>query len=607
MEDEKQVNKFSPILFRGMIRNSFRLIKIIWPDKRKEIIILGILFVLMSASPFIYSGTNGFLINELVSISRNHNLNYYTFILIGIFILASLIISFLFAIQNYIINTLWLFLEEKFEFLLIKKKSELDISIHEDPKHNNLFNRVNEGGIWKLQNFINRQFYILQNIIEVVIASLILIYFRWWLFLIILVSTLPELISEIKYGYSVWTIHESRSEIKRKYWNLKGYFSSVYAIKELKIFQNIPYFLSKIKELFSKFQKEEKNNEKERLVYRLFAISISQSALAFVIIYFTLQVIKGNLLIGTFTFFLASVNNLRQALTGLFSNIGIQYQYSFFVTDIFKLLNLKPTLTKPIKGIILDKKKIPEIIFDNVTFKYPNTNNNVLTNFSLHIKPGDRIAIVGLNGAGKTSFVKLLCRFYDPNEGKITINGHLLKNIDLESWYSQLGVIFQDYSNYYFTVKEAIAIGNTNINLSLNKVIGSAKLSESDTFIEKWGNKYEQVLGKTFTGGIEPSIGQWQKLALARTFYRNPNVMILDEPTSSIDAEAESKIFDRLNNLSSDKTIILISHRFSTVRQAKKIVVIEKGRLIEEGSHKDLLNMEGTYARLFKLQAKGYT
>ena len=375
---------------------------------------------------------------------------------------------------------------------------------------------------------------------------------------------------------------------------------------ELKLFQNTQHFLSTIKELFRNFQLEEKKNEKKKLIHQLIVLCFSQLVIAFAIVYFTMQVVKGNLLIGTLTFILASIGDLRQSLSGLFSNLGRQYQDSLFVTDIFKFLNLKPIIKKPEKGIVLDSKQTPEIAFEHVTFSYPGTKKTVLKDFSLKIAPGEKIALVGVNGAGKTTFVKLLCRFYDPDEGKITIDGHDLKEIDLESWYNQFGAIFQDYARYHFIVKEAIAVGRIGVASSLEKVKEAAKASEADTFIEEWEKKYEQMLGKEFTAGTEPSIGQWQKLALARTFYRDPRILILDEPTSSIDAEAEAKIFEKLELLPKDRTVILISHRFSTVRQADKIGVVEEGGLKELGIHEDLLKLNGTYANLFTLQAKGY-
>ncbi|MDP3875185.1 MAG: ABC transporter ATP-binding protein [bacterium] len=606
MSEKEQDQKLSLSVLREMLGNSIRLSAMIWKENKGSVIALGLVFLIVSAAPFLQSGSRGLLINELVKIAGSGVVSNYLFILVGVLILATLIPSILFTIQNYLSKLFWFFLEEKFETLVIQKKGEIDVAIHEDPQQKDLINKVSEDGTWRVQGFVDRQFYILQNIIEVIIASIILFFSQWWVFLIILIGTLPELIVEVVYGRRVWGIHTGRAEPKRKYWELHSHFNSLSSLVELKLFQNTQHFLSTIKELFRNFQLEEQKNEKKKLIHQLIVLCFSQLVIAFAIVYFILQVVKGNLLIGTLTFILASVGDLRQSLSGLFSNLGRQYQDSLFVTDIFKFLNLKPIIKKPERGIILDQNKTPEIIFENVTFSYPGTKKKVLKNFSLKIAPREKIALVGINGAGKTTFVKLLCRFYDPDDGKIIIGGHDLRELDLESWYNQLGAIFQDYARYHFVVKEAIAIGRTGAASSLEKVKEAAKASEADTFIEEWEKKYESMLGKEFTEGIEPSIGQWQKLALARTFYRDPKVLILDEPTSSIDAEAEAKIFEKLELLPKDRTVILISHRFSTVRQANKIGVIEDGELKESGTHEDLLKLNGTYANLFTLQAKGY-
>lgn len=606
MNKEKQEQKLSISAFREMLKNSIRLSAMMWKERKGGIIGLGLVYLIVSTAPFLQSGSRGLLINELIKLAGSGGVSSYLFILVGILILATLIPSILFTIQNYLSKLFWFFLEEKFETLVIHKKGEIDVAIHEDPQQKDLLNKVSEDGTWRVQNFVDRQFYIFQNVIEVIIASIILIFSQWWVFLIILIGTLPELIAEVVYGRMVWGIHTGRAETKRKYWELHSHFNSLPSLVELKLFQNTQHFLSTIKELFRNFQLEEKKNEKKKLIHQLIVLCFSQLVIAFAIVYFVLQVVKGNLLIGTLTFILASIGDLRQSLSGLFSNLGRQYQDSLFVTDIFRFLNLKPIIKKPEKGIVLNSRQTPEIAFEHVTFSYPGTKKTVLKDFSLKIAPGEKIALVGINGAGKTTFVKLLCRFYDPDEGRITIDGHDLKEIDLESWYNQLGAIFQDYARYHFIVKEAIAVGRTGVASSLEKVKEAAKASEADTFIEEWEKKYEQMLGKEFTEGTEPSIGQWQKLALARTFYRDPRILILDEPTSSIDAEAEAKIFEKLELLPKDRTVILISHRFSTVRQADKIGVVEEGGLKELGTHEDLLKLNGTYANLFTLQAKGY-
>ncbi len=599
-------NKLSFAVFREMLKNSKRLSLMIWKEKKGSVIALIFVFLIVSAAPFFQSGSRGLLINELVRIAGSGVVSSLLFAFVGMLIVATFVPSVLFTIQNYLSKAFWFFLEEKLETSVIQKRGQLDIALQEDSKQNDLLNKVCEDGTWRAQNFIDRQFYILQNVIEVIIASTIIIFSEWWMFLVILIGTLPELIVEVKYGRNVWGIHTSRAEIRRKFWELRGHFNLLSSLVELKLFQNTKYFFSIIKELFRNFQSEEKKNEKKKTIYQIIVLCFSQAVIAFSLVYFTWQVVDGNLLIGTLTFVLASVGDLRQSLSSLFSNLGRQYQDSLFVTDIFKLLDLKDIIKKPEKGLTLDPKNTPDIVFDRVTFSYPGTSKEVLKNFSLKISPGEKVAIVGINGAGKTTLAKLLCRFYDPDKGRIMINGHDLKEIDLESWYHQLGAIFQDYARYHFIVKEAIAVGRTGVVSSVQKVKAAARASEADTFIEEWEKNYNQMLGVEYTGGIEPSIGQWQKLALARTFYRNSRILILDEPTSSIDAEAEAKIFEKLGQLPKDRTVILISHRFSTVRQADKIVVIEDGEVKEQGTHEKLLALRGTYANLFNLQARGY-
>jgi len=601
---KKKKSKIS--IIANLAKNSLRLTKIVWGEKKGTVILLLFISFALSAFSFLQSGSRGLLINELVKIVGGQSISFYFLILIGAIIVANFLPSLFYAWESYLFKLFWFFLEEKFELLLIKKKGEVDIAVREDPKKNDLINKVFESGVWRIQNFVDRQFYIMQGAMEVVIAAAVLIFANWWVFTLIFIGTIPELVVEMKYGRRVWNIHTSKAEIKRKFWNVKSHFERLPSLVELKLFQNTLYFIDIIRDLFRNFREEEKRNERKRLWYRLISLTVGQIVVAVATIWFIFEVINGNIQIGTLTFIIASIGNLRRSLSGLFNSFGQQYQDNLFITDVFKFLDLKPIVKKKEKGIVLDSGKAPKIVFDDVTFRYPGTDKVVLKNFSLSIAPGEKIAFVGVNGAGKTTFVKLLCRFYDPDKGRILIDGHDLREIDLESWYIQLGAIFQDYAHYHFLVKEAIAMGRTGQKPAIEKVKEAAKAGEADIFIEEWEKAYGQMLGKEFTGGVEPSIGQWQKLALARVFYRDPKVLVLDEPTSSIDAEAEAKIFERIEKISQDRTVILISHRFSTVRRANRIAVIKRGKIDGLGTHEELLKKDGTYARLFKLQAEKY-
>lgn len=604
--DKEETKPFSFDAVIIITRNSARLFKILWAEKKSLIIIMGVIFLIVSSAPFLQSGTRGLLINELVRIVQGQSVGEKITWLIILLLLANIIPAILYTIQEYLALLFYFFLGEKFELMILKRRGEIDMANLEDPKVNDLMNKINENGVFRIQNFVDRQFYTFQNMAEVIIASIILIYFQWWVFVIIFAGMVPGLIVELRYGKEVWGIHGARAEIRRKFWAIQEHFRHISWLAELKIFQNTGHFLDLAKNLFLTFQKEQKAAEKKKIVGQLISITLSLAVLSFAIVWFILKVIHGELQIGSLTFVLASIYDLRQALSSFFRNIGRQYQDGLFVDDVFKMIDIKPIIKKPTHGEILNKNKTPKIVFENINFTYPGTSIKALKNFSLEINPGEKIALVGANGAGKTTFVKLLCRFYDPTSGRISINGQDLKNTDLDSWYQKMGVISQEFGRYHFPVKEAIAVGQTSEPLSIEKVKDAAEASEADGFIEKWPKNYDQMLGKHFSDGLEPSVGQWQKLALARVFYRHPRILILDEPTSSIDAESEARIFEKLEAMPKDHTAILISHRFSTVRHADKICVIDRGVIKELGTHEELLELNGIYARLFKLQAKGY-
>jgi ABC-type multidrug transport system fused ATPase/permease subunit len=247
----------------------------------------------------------------------------------------------------------------------------------------------------------------------------------------------------------------------------------------------------------------------------------------------------------------------------------------------------------------------PEIVFENVSFRYPSSENWVLRDVSFRLEPNKKIALVGNNGAGKTTLTKLLCRIYDPTEGRILVNGIDLREVNLEEWWSALGVMLQDYSSYDFPVKQAIAVGRSDKQVDIDQVKKSAEISQAAEFIGKWKQQYENPMGVEF-GGEEPSKGQRQKLAIAKILYRNAFVMVLDEPTASVDAESEAKIFDSLESLSGNMTSIFISHDFSTISQCDQIIVMEEGRVKEIGNHDQLVANNSTYADLYKLQAKRF-
>jgi len=272
---------------------------------------------------------------------------------------------------------------------------------------------------------------------------------------------------------------------------------------------------------------------------------------------------------------------------------------------VYKLFKTEPIMDEGFKELP-NLEKGPSLKFENVTFSYPRSDKKVIKNLSLEIESGEKIAIVGHNGAGKTTLVKLICKFYQTLEGKILINDENILEIKSESLYKNLGTLFQDFNQYHsLSVKENIVIGNID-DIDETKIRVAAQTADAIDFIEEYPNKFETLLSERYKGGVRPSTGQWQKIGLARFFYRNSPLVIFDEPTASIDPDSEYNIFSKIYDFFEDKTVIIISHRFSTVRNANRIIVLDDGEIVEQGTHEELIKLGGKYANSFKLQAEGY-
>jgi len=283
------------------------------------------------------------------------------------------------------------------------------------------------------------------------------------------------------------------------------------------------------------------------------------------------------------------------------------YEHNLYLNNLFELLAAKPSLTAPANAVPVAQPMKGEIRFENVSFAYPGAESNAVTDLSFTVKPGETIAIVGRNGAGKTTMFKLICRLYDPTAGRILVDGVDLRDYSPEQLRAQIGAMFQDFVTYQATASENIGLGSLEAIADREAIVEASREAGADELISSLPQGYETALGKWFDAGVNLSGGEWQKVALARAFMRDAKILLLDEPTSALDAQAEYDLFERLRTLTRGRTAVYISHRFSTVRRADRIVFLEHGRLVEEGTHEELMALGGRYARLFRMQASAYT
>lgn len=576
--------------------------------------------VVLALLPFVGVWLNSKIIDVLVELVNNEageiaDAQRTFIILLGAGIAVSALSNLLEHLNGNSEIRIWYGLEKDFTLKITRKFAYLDTEHYEDPEMRDLLNKVSQNNN-RAQRFINQIAYSIRDTVSIISATAILIAFSPLIIGILLVTAIPTLIANVIYGRRMWGIWGTKGEEGRDFYWTRHYLTDERSLMELRIFKTRDYLLERMNNLHTQFQQAQLNVEKKkRITLFLFSI-IRLLGRATATILIALATIAGKITVGQFNFYFSAASRLQNGFTNIIRRLASIYEEGLYVVDIFDFLDLEE---KIIPGTVcLDKGSKPPLIeFKNVTFNYPQGSKNgeikskdtepALKNINLTINPGEHIAIVGKNGAGKTTLIKLLLRFYDIKEGDIIINGVELKDIDLSSWYEKIAVLFQDFNFYHFTARENIAVGDPKKIENLSEIIEAAKNADAHGFIEKYEKGYNQILEKSFKGGVNPSSGQKQKIALARTFFKDPPILILDEPTSSIDPTAEYEIFEKLFDFAKNKTVIIISHRFSTVRNASRIIVLDEGEIVEQGSHKELMEItDGKYKLAFELQKKGY-
>ncbi len=446
----------------------------------------------------------------------------------------------------------------------------------------------------------------LQDMITIVFLAGGLIAFNPWLILLLIVAVIPSFIGETHFNRRSYSLTRSWTPQRRELDYLRYIGASDQTAKEVKIFGLENFLADRFEHIADKYYKENRKIAVNRAMVGSLLSFLGTTAYYGAYVFIILQTVSAAITVGTLTFLAGSFQRMRNMLQSIMNRFSMITESALYLDDLFGFFKIKPTIN--LNGAA---RKVPQPIqkgftFENVGFKYPNSKMWAIRHLSFNIPTGQKLALVGENGAGKTTLVKLLARLYEPNEGRILLDGKDLREYDLKDLRKEIGIIFQDFVRFQMKVSENIAIGNIPKLQELPTIKDAAHKSLADTVVEELPEKYQQFLGKRFADGVDLSGGQWQKIALARAYMKDAQLLILDEPTAALDARAEHEVFQRFSELIEGKMAVLISHRFSTVRMADRILFLENGQMKELGSHEELLVQDGKYAELFKLQAAGY-
>jgi ATP-binding cassette subfamily B protein len=592
---------------RNIIRSGKRILQIILVRYPWLTLALSLTLLLISVLPITESWLYGRLFDSLIETATGGTSNNSAlYINLGLVLLIMVVTDVLAnADQNVQFSLRQRFLL-KVKEMLATKIAYLDQEHFDDPKINNLRNKVQQHYRQSLYMFFSSSLGVIRDLLTILLSITVLFTISPLIILISLAISLPNAFVNYRQGKATYDIVEKYSEKSRDSSSTSSYLSGEDFIREVRSFNIIEY----LKNRFLKIDKshiEDWISLQNKYSYLKIVTGIV-SALGFgtIILILTGYVSSGIITVGSLTFYISTSNRFRSSVSAIFIKITRLYERGIYVNDFFDLLDIKNKIKdgEKVMGVL---KEPPTIEFKKIWFKYPGTEEYIIKDFDLKLLPGEHLAIVGENGAGKTTLIKLLMRMYDVNKGQILINGTDIKDITLDSWYKHVGTLFQEYNFYHFKVKTNIGVGNVDNMDDTNSIKESAKKSGAHSFIQKYDDNYDQIMSKSFTGGINPSTGQKQRIALARAFFRDSKLLILDEPTSSIDAKGEYEIFERLFEFAQEKSVIIISHRFSTVRNADRIIVLEDGKISEEGTHEELIKIKsGKYKEAFDLQKKGY-
>jgi len=590
----------------GVFGYSRRALELVWTTSRPLTIALGLLTLIGGILPAVIAYIGQLIVDGVVAASQAAEPDTRgVLMLVG---LEAIVVIAVAATQRGISasqSLLRALLGQRVNVMILEKAMTLELSHFEDSEFYDKLTQARREASSRPLSLVNRTFGLVQNAISLTSYSVLLFAFSPWAVVILVAAGLPSFFAEAKFSGDAFRLFRWRSPDTRMQMYLETVIAREDGVKEVKLFQLGPRLLQRYRDIFRKLFVEDRKLTIRRDTWGFLLGLVSTGALYAAYGWIVITTIAGAITLGAMTMYLVLFRQGQSAVSAILPAVSGMYEDNLYLSNLYEYLE------QPVPARLGDAVHGPEpergLEFENVSFTYAGAKEKALSNINLQIKPGESLALVGENGSGKTTLIKLLTRLYDPTEGRILLDGLDLQEWDVEALRQRVGVIFQDFGRYQFSVGENIGAGDVRHIDNRERWKDAATTGLAAPFIEDMPDSYETQLGRWFKGGRELSGGQWQKIALSRAFMRSDaDILVLDEPTAAMDASSEAEVFEHFRTASSSKMTILISHRFSTVRAAAQIVVIHQGEILERGTHESLLAEDGQYAHLFNLQARGY-